>query len=100
MFFKMSPKNIRRQAFVMMNISCKFEISVYNTFCSGGVTGKSLHTAAVEYPCINVSKSIHQMLSSGYNEDGNKYNLMTLNNEHFWFIPQESGIHLLKTGSL
>ena len=31
---------------MVMNISCKFEKSTYNTLASRGVTRKSLHTAA------------------------------------------------------
>ena len=44
LFFQNEVKNIPRQDFVLLNISCKFENSTYNTFTSGGVTGKSLHT--------------------------------------------------------
>ena len=39
-------KNIRWKDFVMMNISCKFEDSTYNTLASRGLTGKSAHTVA------------------------------------------------------
>ena len=37
-FFQNEAQNIPSQDFVMMNISCEFEISTYNTFCSGGPT--------------------------------------------------------------
>ena len=36
LFLKMRPKNIPSQDFVLINISCEFEISIYNTICSGG----------------------------------------------------------------
>ena len=58
-----------RHDFMVMDISCKFEKSTYNTLASRGVTRKSLHTAvavvAAAYSCV--SHSIHWMLSSGYN---------------------------------
>ena len=38
LFFKMKLKIFFRQDTVTMNISWEFEISTYNTFCSGGVT--------------------------------------------------------------
>ena len=50
---------------MVMNISCKFEKSTYNTLASGGVTKKSLHTVAAAYSCV--IHSIHRMLSGGYN---------------------------------
>ena len=49
---------------MVMNISCKFEKSTYNTLASKGVKRKSLHTAAA-YSCV--IHSIHWMLSGGYN---------------------------------
>ena len=57
--FQNEAKNIPRQNFVMMIISCKFENSTCNTFGSRGLMGKFLHTAAalVVYPCI-----IHSIL--------------------------------------
>ena len=45
---QIEAKNIPRQAFVMINISCKFT-STYNTFCSRGVTRKSLYTVEKVY---------------------------------------------------
>ena len=50
---------------MVMNISCKFEKSTYNTLASRGVTRKSLHAVAAVYSCI--IHSIHRMLSGGYN---------------------------------
>ena len=38
LFFKNEAKNTPRQDFVMMNISCEFETSTYNTFCSRKAT--------------------------------------------------------------
>ena len=38
--FQNEAKNNHRQAFVMMNISYKFENSVYNTFWSSGANRK------------------------------------------------------------
>ena len=65
-FFKMKAKDIPRQDLVLMNISCKFDSSTCYTFAKG-VTEKSMHTAAAAaYPCV--IHSIHQMLSSEYNE--------------------------------
>ena len=64
LFFQNDAKNIPRQDFMVMNISCKLEKPTYNTLGSRGVTRKSLHTAAA-YSCV--IHSIHQMLSSGYN---------------------------------
>ena len=55
LLFKMRPKNIPRQAFVMINMSCQFDLSTCNTTCSGWVTVKSLHTVMASYPCINHS---------------------------------------------
>ena len=53
LFFKNEAKNIPRQNFMVMNISCKFEKSTYNTLASRGVMRKSLYTAAVAaYSCI------------------------------------------------
>ena len=40
--FQTEAKNIPRQDFMVMNISCKFEKSTYNT----EITRKSLHIAA------------------------------------------------------
>ena len=34
--FQNEAKNIPSQDFVMRNIPCEFEISTYNTLCSGG----------------------------------------------------------------
>ena len=55
---------------MVMNISCNFEKSTYNTLASRGVTRKSLHTAAaaVAVAYSSVIHSIHRMLSSRYNE--------------------------------
>ena len=66
LFFKKRTKNIPRQAFIMMNISCNFENSTYNTLASRGIMVKSLHTAveATAYSCV--IHSIHWVLSSGY----------------------------------
>ena len=51
---------------MVMNISCKFEKSTYNTLASRGVMRKSLHTAvAAAYSCA--IHSIQRMLSGGYN---------------------------------
>ena len=36
--FQNEEKNIFSQDFVMMNISCEFEISAYNSLCSRGPT--------------------------------------------------------------
>ena len=36
--FQNEAKNISSQDFVMRNIYCEFEISIYNTFCSRGPT--------------------------------------------------------------
>ena len=66
LIFQNETKNIPRQDFLVMNISCKFEKSTYNTLASRGVTRKSLHTAAAAYSCI--IHSIHRMLSGGYNK--------------------------------
>ena len=53
---KNEAKNIPRQDFMVMNISCKFEKSTYNTLSSRGVARKSLHTAAeVAYSCVVTS---------------------------------------------
>ena len=49
---------------MVMNISCKYEKSTYNTLASRGVTRKSLHTAAVAYSCV--IHSIHRMLYGRY----------------------------------
>ena len=49
---------------MVMNITCKFEKSTYNTLASRGVMRKSLHTAAAAYSCV--IHSIHWMLSFGY----------------------------------
>ena len=43
--FQNEAKNIPRQDFMVMKISCKFEKSTYNTLASRGLTRKSLHTA-------------------------------------------------------
>ena len=51
---------------MVMNISCKFETSAYNTLASRGVTRISLHTTAV---CSCVIHSIHRIASGGYNSD-------------------------------
>ena len=56
---------------MVMNISCKFEKSTYNTLASRGVMIKSLHTAAAAAAYSCVIHSIHQLLSGGYN-----YNLL------------------------
>ena len=56
-------QNNPRQDFMVMNVSCKFEKSTYNTLVSR-VMGKSLHIAAA-YLCV--IHSIHWMLSGGYN---------------------------------
>ena len=42
--FQNEAKNIPRQTFVMMNISCKFENSADNTVCSRGCNGKNFYT--------------------------------------------------------
>ena len=52
---------------MVMNISCKFEKSTYNTLASRGVTRKSLNTAAAAAAYSCVIHSIHRMLSGGYN---------------------------------
>ena len=44
--FQNKAKNIPRQDFMVMNISCKFEKSTYNILASRGVMRKSLHAAA------------------------------------------------------
>ena len=68
--FQNEAKNIPRQDFMAMNISCKFEKSTYNTLASRGVTRKSLHTAAAAvaavYSCV--IHSIHRIASGGYNK--------------------------------
>ena len=46
--FQNDAQNISRQAFVMMNISYKFENSTFNILASGGIMGKSLHAAVAE----------------------------------------------------
>ena len=66
--FQNEAKNISRQNFVSMNISCKFENSTYNTFPSRGVTGNLCSAGVVvaeAYPCK--IHSIHRRLSGGYN---------------------------------
>ena len=45
LFFQNEAKNIPRQDFMVMNISCKFEKGSYNIFFVRAVTVKSLHTA-------------------------------------------------------
>ena len=52
---------------MVMNISCKFDKSTYNTLASRGLTRKSLHTAAAAYSCV--IHSIHRMLSGGYHKN-------------------------------
>ena len=37
---------------MVMNLSCKFEKSTYNTLASREVKRKPLHTAAVTYSCV------------------------------------------------
>ena len=54
------------QDFMIMNISCKYEKSTYNTLTSREVTRKSLHTEAVAYSFV--INSIHRMLSGEYNK--------------------------------
>ena len=43
LFFKMRPKNIPSQDFMVINISCKFEKASYNIFFVRAVTVKSLY---------------------------------------------------------
>ena len=63
--FQNEAKHISRQAFALMNISCKFDNSTYNTLGSRGVMGKSLHTTAVMvYWCINHSNHLCYSLDS------------------------------------
>ena len=67
--FQNEAKNIPRQGFMVMNISCKCEKCTYNTLASRGVT-KNLHTvaaAAAAYLCV--IHSIHWMLYDGYNKN-------------------------------
>ena len=65
--FQNEAKNIPRQDFVMMNISCKSDNSTYkNTFPSRGVTRKSLHSVA-EAVSSCIVHSIHWIASDGYN---------------------------------
>ena len=49
LFFKMRPKNISIQDFVMRNIFCEFVISTYNTLCSRGPT-KVLALSRINFP--------------------------------------------------
>ena len=67
LIFKNEAKNIPKQDFMVMNISCKFEKSNYNTLTSRGETRKSLHTAtaAAAYSCL--IHSIHWVIFGGYN---------------------------------
>ena len=44
--FQNEAKNIPRQDFMVINISCKFAKASYNIFFVRAVTVKSLHTAA------------------------------------------------------
>ena len=44
--FQNEAKNIPRQDFMVMNISCKFKKACYNIIFVRAVTVKSLHTAA------------------------------------------------------
>ena len=55
LFFKMRPKNIPRQDFMVMNISCKCEKSSYNIFFVRAVMVKSLYTLRRRH---NKAKSI------------------------------------------
>ena len=71
-WFSNEAKNIPRQDFMVMNISCIYEKSTYNILASRWVLRKSLYTAAVAV-YSGVIHSIHWMLSSGYN-----YNSSTL----------------------
>ena len=70
LFFQNEAKNIPRQNFMDMNISCKFEKSTYYSLASRGVTRKSLHTAVAAYSCVIYSiasgesqKKVHQSRS-------------------------------------
>ena len=56
---------------MVINISCKFEKSTYNTLASSGVMRKYLHTEAAAYLCI--IHSIHWMLSSRYKKWNHVY---------------------------
>ena len=66
---------------MVMNISCKFEKSTYNTLASGGVMRKSLHTVAA-YSCV--INSIHQMLSGGYNNQHEQVSYIANNKGGMW----------------
>ena len=46
LFFQTEAKNIPRQDFMVMNVSCKFEKASYNIFFVTVVTVKSLYTQA------------------------------------------------------
>ena len=63
--FQMDAKNIHRQDFMVMNISCKFEKASYNIFFVRAVTVKSLYT--VSAASRSEIHTIHRMLSGGYN---------------------------------
>ena len=61
--FQNEAKNIPRQDFMAMNISCKFEKASYNIFFVRAVTVKSLYT--LQQRRRNEVKSI--VSTSGYN---------------------------------
>ena len=60
--FQNEAKNIPRQDFMVMNISCKFEKASYNIFFVRALTVKSLYTLPRRR---NAAKSI---VSTGYNQ--------------------------------
>ena len=67
---------------MVMNISCKFEKSTYNTLVSREVTRKSLRTAAAAYSCI--IHSIHQIASGGYNNQHEPVSYTANNKGGIW----------------